>query len=94
VPFTLVHTGKYRTEDKLKTDTLQVYQSEWVWDGGAIQLKHVPKQNKLLEAQKIIDRQPRTSIWLGTTLWTYSKQFTVGKFSSPLTPTVATCVQL
>jgi len=23
VPFTLVHTGKYRTEDKLKTDTLQ-----------------------------------------------------------------------
>jgi len=23
VPFTLVHTGKYRTEDNLKTDTLQ-----------------------------------------------------------------------
>ena len=23
VPFTLVHTGKYRAEDKLKTDTLQ-----------------------------------------------------------------------
>jgi len=23
VPFTSVHTGKYRTEDKLKTDTLQ-----------------------------------------------------------------------
>jgi len=23
VPFTLVHAGKYRTEDKLKTDTLQ-----------------------------------------------------------------------
>jgi len=23
VPFTLVHAGKYRTEDKFKTDTLQ-----------------------------------------------------------------------
>jgi len=23
VPFILVHAGKYRTEDKLKTDTLQ-----------------------------------------------------------------------
>jgi len=28
VPFTLVHAGKYRTEDRLKTDTTKKHNSE------------------------------------------------------------------
>jgi len=40
VPFTLVHAGKYRTEDKLKTDTL------------TITTKHNPECCLLFLAQK------------------------------------------
>jgi len=38
VPFTLVHAGKYETEDKLKTDTTKT--------------KHLPRSQKLNTTQK------------------------------------------
>jgi len=53
-PFTLVHAGKYRTEDKLKRQTLQPRKSKTTLN--------TPKQNKpgLVASY---DTRPRNEVW-------------------------------
>jgi len=61
VPFTLVHAGKYRTEDKLRTDTTKT--------------KYDPeksKQHKIQQNITTLVQSPLTTLGKETR-WTYSR---------------------